>query len=486
MIRQGYFTLPRHDPSGVQSLINDTKPSCIKYWVSSTSPTQVNDWHRVSPDSKFIMVDGQVGDSSDKYKLEAMTSTELKIIAENHISAYKKWKDSGYLGAAMTFNEPPIWQGATYRAKLTEYTGYFLDAAHRYGLSACIFNFSVGWPHTWLDGDDWWGEFKPAVDKMADTDFIGLHEYWPSSGPLGSWPWLTGRHLLCPYDKTILISECGLDQATVEGGSNRGWRFFISPEAYVAQLVDYHREVDKRVAGSAIFLLDYENNVWDSFDLRYCMNQLRGANWSGPKKYVIPTQVNLITNPVYLGMTTVDKYTVKFNVKTGTSILSPATGIIYKLDSNSASLNAFYGSYTLSGLTPTVKNQASVVMTSEIGKATGSYITVSFRAYGIDIGAPEIFGRTSIDIVTTPTTLVEQIIGDTLQNYVIPLNSNAYFEKIASTLGYLPASPERDIEINGVSYRAQVYRHPNIRDKQFIIYAPVGEWNKYQWFERRN
>ena len=83
-------------------------------------------------------------------------------------------------------------------------------------------------------------------------------------------------------------------------------------------------------------------------------------------------------------------------------------------------------------------------------------------------------------------TEVEKIIGDELQKVVLPLNPDAAFEMSGATFSYLPASPETDITVEGVTYRAQVYRHWEQRDVQHIVYAPVGEWGNLTWFYRPN
>jgi hypothetical protein len=81
---------------------------------------------------------------------------------------------------------------------------------------------------------------------------------------------------------------------------------------------------------------------------------------------------------------------------------------------------------------------------------------------------------------------VEEAIGEAAQKVVLPLNPDAAFEKAGASLGLLPASPEFDVTVGEVQYRAQVYRHPKQRDVQHIVYAVVGQWDKLTWFERAN
>jgi len=478
MVRPGYFTLPRHDPSLVRDLIRDTQPSAIKYWVSSTSAEQVKEWARLSPNTIMIQVDGSVGDSGEKFNL---IGADLRAMAQRHAAKYAYWRSMGYLGAAMTFNEPPIWDGRQYRKALNEYTCYFLEEAHARGLNCCIFNFSVGWPHTWLDNDSWWPEFRDAVNLMRPGDFIGLHEYWNSNGPLASWPWLAGRHCLCPYDKDILISECGIDQATIPGQPHDGWRKVTSPENYVAQLVQYHRELDRRVKGTAIFLLDYENNQWDSFDIRYCADQIRQATWEGPKTIVIPNKVEIEGSPQI-----VSTYTAIIYLGNGTKVKSPVAGTVYRIEEQSVWINAKWGSLKFDNVVPLVALQKEVSPGEVIGTTGKSSYFLTIQTYGEERNIGQLLGISSNDTPSYDLNRTERIIGNELQKHVIPLNPEAYFEKQASKFGYLPASKEVDVNVDGKLYRAQVYRHPSRRDKQYIIYAPVGDWAKARWFERKN
>lgn len=83
-------------------------------------------------------------------------------------------------------------------------------------------------------------------------------------------------------------------------------------------------------------------------------------------------------------------------------------------------------------------------------------------------------------------TETEIIIAAALQRAVLPLNPEAAFEKAATPLELLPASPETDVTVAGVAYRAQAYRTIRDRSLQHIIYAPVGQWDAAAWFEYPN
>ena len=82
-----------------------------------------------------------------------------------------------------------------------------------------------------------------------------------------------------------------------------------------------------------------------------------------------------------------------------------------------------------------------------------------------------------------PTVTLEQIIGDAVQQHIIPLNPNAALEKAGAALGLLPASDEvRDVP----GYVAQAFRSPGERQWQFVAYCADGDWGNMKWFKRAN
>jgi len=81
---------------------------------------------------------------------------------------------------------------------------------------------------------------------------------------------------------------------------------------------------------------------------------------------------------------------------------------------------------------------------------------------------------------------LEEKIAQRAQEHVIPLNPASAFEMAAAQKGYVSASREFDTDHFGVRYRGQVYRHPEIKDWQFIAYCKVGDWGNIHWIERKN
>lgn len=89
-------------------------------------------------------------------------------------------------------------------------------------------------------------------------------------------------------------------------------------------------------------------------------------------------------------------------------------------------------------------------------------------------------------IMATDGVNIGESIGQLAQSYILPLNPAAALEKAAAARGYLPASHEFDVTIDGVAYRAQAFRSPTERDQQYIAYCVVGNWSNVMWFKRAN
>jgi len=406
-VRPGFFIFPRHDPTLALETIRRVQPSMVKFWVSATSPDAVRAWREASPGTIFLAVDGSIGDCGSKETLE-----NIPALVQGHVDAWAGHRDRGFGSLYMTYNEPPIWKGSDYRKRLVDYTQRALALAHSYGLNLCIFNFSVGWPWTVLDAHNWWPEFAPAVEFMNEGDYLGLHEYWNSAGPtnLANFPWLCGRHRLCPYNKPILISECGLDQYTVGDSQRRGWRHHLSTDQYYSQVLQYHAALtDPRVKGTAIFLMDYENNVWESFDIRPIAHMFQPGQFDGladpmaaPERVGMPLRgVGRVTQwfgerPEYYSQFGVAGHNgIDFSVPEGTSVLSVAAGKVSRVVRASSGYG--YHVYVNHGWGQTLYAHLSTIRVDEqqdvqageavglsgnTGNSTGPHLHFGMRIYG--------------------------------------------------------------------------------------------------------
>jgi hypothetical protein len=170
-------------------------------------------------------------------------------------------------------NEPHVWEPGGIKAAVDS-TIAFADECRLLGWRGLVLNLSVGWPHN--DGAD----MPPRWDMYAGIEaaikrgghFLGLHEYWKSTGVADGWGWYGGRALKCPWQVPIIIGECGYSYAVGRSGvptAEQGWQRHITDEAYASQIVDYHNRmaVDPRIKGLCVFLCDYASPEWWSKDL---------------------------------------------------------------------------------------------------------------------------------------------------------------------------------------------------------------------------
>jgi hypothetical protein len=85
--------------------------------------------------------------------------------------------------------------------------------------------------------------------------------------------------------------------------------------------------------------------------------------------------------------------------------------------------------------------------------------------------------------ITSSSADLEATIAAAIQRHIVPLNSDAAFEKAAASLGLLPACDEvRDVP----GYVAQAFREAGERQWQQIAYCKDGDWSNIRWFRRAN
>ncbi|MDD5059310.1 MAG: hypothetical protein PHQ60_15745 [Sideroxydans sp.] len=87
----------------------------------------------------------------------------------------------------------------------------------------------------------------------------------------------------------------------------------------------------------------------------------------------------------------------------------------------------------------------------------------------------------------TPESALEAAIGAALQGHIIPLYPDAAFARDADARGYVVASDEVTLVLEGAEYLAQAWRDPDRPDEQQIVYSPAGQYNTdRRWFSRAN
>lgn len=506
-MRPGFFIFPVHEPTLCRDLIRETQPSLVKVWASVTSAGQLQDWKYVSPDTIFLLVDGDIGDSDTKHHLE-----DPSRLAADHAAQWARWRDQGYGSLWMTYNEPPVHYGYDYRARLVDYTVRALEAAHGYGLNLCIFNFSVSWPWASIDADNWWPEFAPAVTAMKPGDYLGLHEYWGSRGPtdLGALPWLAGKHKLCPYNVPMLISECGIDLA-VEGRPHQGWMAALDPGAYLHQLRQYHAMLDPRVKGTAIFLMDYEGREWETFDIRrLARDGLFRGEWEMADPVPVPEKVRLpfdgtprVTqwygeNPDYYRQFGCAGHNgIDFGLVTGTPLRAVAAGRVTRVRKDSTGygwhvfVNHGWGQTLYAHMSRIdVAEQQDVGegqvlgLSGNTGNSTGPHLHFGLRVYGKHVpemndwvnpawmlGLADRWGEEDPEVDEATKVAIRNTIWNQMG---VPYNPETALAKFAKSKGLgAPKSGEQRLVVNGQPYIVQPFDGA-------IAAVPEGRWDEVE------
>lgn len=124
---------------------------------------------------------------------------------------------------------------------IARYSISFLSRCSALGIRAIAPLFSVGWPPLDASGRADWRPYMELLRYIATNPQhgLGLHEYWPGSGPAEGWGYLAGRVQHCPIKGLPLyITECGTDNVLDNG--KRGWRDWgLTAPQIAAQIIEY-------------------------------------------------------------------------------------------------------------------------------------------------------------------------------------------------------------------------------------------------------
>ena len=239
-------------PGGLRELCEAARPGIIKYLdpggpVPYLAPITIGRIHWISEEKELA------------YPLAVARAHAAELIARASATGIGLWEG---------INEPPIWNGADYIARLCQYEIERARLLRAAGLGSVVLNLNVGWPQELADGSIDWAPFRDLMLSLGPGDYLGLHEYWYPSGPLAAESRLhrAGRLFRCHYEVPIVVTECGVDFG---GGENDGWRAQgLSPAQYAVQIGQYRDLVgnDRRVRGATVFTVGH-NPPWGNFDL---------------------------------------------------------------------------------------------------------------------------------------------------------------------------------------------------------------------------
>lgn len=288
-MRPGIFAFPRHQ--NLIPFIQQFQPSVVKAFASVTSPDWWKAAREAAPSAIQVLVHGEISDNPNLDYPERDAEDTARLLDGG----------PGFPRLVICKNEVlhsthPL----AYWATWSDYMRRWITRAHQLGFNGVVGQINSGHPSTYLiDGSDQWLRLQDVDNNMNAGDYWGLHEYWGTAGPLMWWPWTCGRHMMMPFNHNILIDECGFDKYTEAAEPDiqkRGWAANLTPEQYASQIVLYHHMLsDPRVKGTCLFLMDYDNNEWQSFDMWPMRDQLLAENydWDGSNYFtVLPARLS--------------------------------------------------------------------------------------------------------------------------------------------------------------------------------------------------
>jgi hypothetical protein len=498
-MRAGFFQFPKHYQ--LTDFNAAFQPSVIKAFASVTSNSWWKAQREACPSAIRVLVHGEISDNP------AITEPELDAEATSRLLDANP--DMPRL--VITKNEvihnthpEPYWTA------WVDYHVRWLRRAHALGINGVVGQINSGHPYVYpIDSVNQWAKLAPVDDAMNAGDYWGLHEYWGMAGPWASWPWTCGRHLLCPTKHNILLDEVGFDLYTdgaVEDKHRRGWAANRSAADYVAELVTYHRMItDPRVKGTAIFLLDYDNNEWQSFDthsIRDMLLQQRDSMDTPDSLMTMPARLVLpVANPritwTYAQHPTPAKG-LDFGCVTGTAVMAMAAGTVDKVQDLGAEsygrwvqINHGWGFTRYAHLGVVKAKKGDEVQAGEVigwsgntGKSTGPHLHIEVIPFANHVWPHRVdpapllgLGGSVVPEPSQPvpgTAPVEQI-RNRIWNAVgvdgmLPYNPTAAFALKARSLKLgAPLTQEWDID----AWRAQGYASG-------IVYARIGDWGNVQ------
>lgn len=261
------------------AFIRDSKPSVWK--ILPDDPAFVQAAKAASPNSLII----------GRHWVQNQPLDDPPRNAEDFFGLLRGRDDWPYIDTWEGYNEistygwPNILNQAVFDKRLAQ-------LLHAEGKKYVACSWGVGHPPKYEnDPPLWhWVEFPQVLEALAETDYIGTHEYtWPN---LDNEHWKTWHlfrfthwyHLLPPEcQKPIIITEFGLDRG-VDGTQymGQGWRDAnISPEEFMRQLrwADMEYRKFAYILGVTIFCAGIHLGHWDRFDIMGRVLQLlKGYN----------------------------------------------------------------------------------------------------------------------------------------------------------------------------------------------------------------
>ena len=276
-------------------------------WIRHHQPQagDLSDAQRVTPQSNIMLRSWDIDDSNGERKAELYANP--KLAAAHLVDRWAQKADA--LEAELrsralpydrsrwnfgTWNEPdPV-----YIPQIAEGNAEAMRLAAQRGMRLGVVCASVGNFAKPEESPNGWTAFKPLEVAINEGGHILIvHEYWQKEGPAGVWVDAQGnerhdagnlawRHRSIPLNVPILIGEAGANGYIFNRFSNKddcGWMRMMVAADYAAQVREYIEGCDSRVQAACLYMHDFHDEKWESFDTVPAAEQLLAIKEARPQ-----------------------------------------------------------------------------------------------------------------------------------------------------------------------------------------------------------
>lgn len=209
-------------------------------------------------------------------------------------------------------NEPDT---NTLMPQIARYTDAACDAAVGRGFKLDCLNIGTGHPALLKDGIPDWSPLVETLKRIAATsNYAVSHEYFNSMGITDASvnPWHVLRQHWAPQIPGLLwkIGEFGLEQLVNNlAKDHQGWIDVITADKYLAAIEYYLKNIRSDIVAVRIFMTDFVDRVWRTFDTRPITKQLVELG----RKYLAITSTPSTPVPVgpYVTVTAADGLNIR-------------------------------------------------------------------------------------------------------------------------------------------------------------------------------
>jgi hypothetical protein len=305
----GVYYDPWHWRSEDIDFIRDLDPAWVL--IHQPSARAIHLVQQAVPNTKIILRSWDIDDSNGERKREMYADPKgaalkhLDMWAAKYVELVRELHNNGWTYDTSKWylqlvNEPD----PAHVPQVVEYSLEAMRIANGRGWHLVVVVSSVGTFSKPSENGNGWALCKPLEAPINEGGHVlGVHEYWEPKGPNhgedgGNLAW---RHHIIPLDVPIVVAESGVNGYIENRYSNKddsGWGKHLTAEQYAAQAQEYIEGCDERVEGVLLYMLDFHDDQWESFDIHNAMAQLLAIK--GARPLVASPFATKTPAPIYL------------------------------------------------------------------------------------------------------------------------------------------------------------------------------------------